>query len=129
MPTPRPLSSYLAFLELLLIAPASLFMVSLFAREVQPQQYQPARTAQQIVLWYSDRPWTLGLLLIALPLMGLVAGIVVLVGRWRADEELRAAVARCAAAVRTQFAALVVAFGTFAAAAILAIVFVHALTD
>ena len=60
-----------AALELLLVFPAVLFMTALFARNVQPPQYEPAHTAQQIVDWYAARPHIgLWVLLIALPLAG-----------------------------------------------------------
>jgi len=45
----------LATLELVLIAPATLFMTALFVRNLQPQQYEPAHTAQRIVAWYAAR--------------------------------------------------------------------------
>src|SRR5260370_35544305 len=66
----------IATTELLLIAPAALFMTALFVRNVQPEQYEPAHTAQQIVMWYGARPWTLWVGLMALPLAVLVTGCV-----------------------------------------------------
>jgi hypothetical protein len=39
----------IAATELLLIFPAALFMMALFVRNLQPLQYEPARTAQRIV--------------------------------------------------------------------------------
>ena len=55
--------------------PAALFMMALFVRNLQPLQYEPARTAQRIVDWYAVRP-RIGLwgLLIALPLAVLLTG-------------------------------------------------------
>jgi membrane protein DedA with SNARE-associated domain/rhodanese-related sulfurtransferase len=46
----------IATAEMLLIFPAVLFMAALFLRNVQPLQYEPARTAQQIVTWYVGPP-------------------------------------------------------------------------
>jgi hypothetical protein len=43
---------WIAATELTLIFPAALFMTALFVRNLQPQQYEPAHTAQQIVMWY-----------------------------------------------------------------------------
>ena len=57
----------IAGLELLLVAPAALFMGALVARYVAPG-------AQRIVMWYAGRPWTLWILLVALPLTALVFG-------------------------------------------------------
>jgi hypothetical protein len=48
--------SLLAATETILIWPALLFMVSLFMRQVQPRQYEPAHTAQRIVDWHAARP-------------------------------------------------------------------------
>jgi hypothetical protein len=39
----------IAATELLLVFPASLFMTALFVRNLQPLQYEPARSAQRIV--------------------------------------------------------------------------------
>src|SRR5258708_39842888 len=65
----------IAATELLLIFPAALFMMALFVRNLQPLQYEPARTAQRIVDWYAVRP-RIGLwgLLIALPLAVVLSG-------------------------------------------------------
>src|ERR1035441_9236505 len=54
--------------QLLLILPAVLFMGSLIARNVSPLQNEPAHTAQQIVMWYAGRMWTLWVLLVTFPL-------------------------------------------------------------
>jgi hypothetical protein len=56
-----------AFLQLVLILPAALFMASLVVRNLGPLQYEPAHTAQQIVMWYAGRLWTLWVLLFTLP--------------------------------------------------------------
>lgn len=61
----------LATAELLLILPAALFMTALAARTLP---FQLARTADQIVMWYAGRQWTLWVLLIALPMAVLVSG-------------------------------------------------------
>src|SRR5438132_3227093 len=63
----------IAATELLLISPAVLFMTALFVRSVQPQQYEPAHIAQQIVMSYSAWPHVgLWILLIALPFAVLI---------------------------------------------------------
>jgi len=56
------------------ISPALLFMGALAVRNLQSLQYQPARTAQRIVVWYAARQWTLWALLIALPFTVLIIG-------------------------------------------------------
>jgi Carboxypeptidase regulatory-like domain len=62
--------------QLVLISPAALFMGSLIVRNVSLLQDESAHTAQQIVMWYSGRMWTLWALLIALPLSVLVTGCI-----------------------------------------------------
>ena len=65
----------IAAIELLLIAPAVLFMTALFVRELQRRQAEPAHTAGRIVTWCSARPHLgLWVLLMALPFTVLVIG-------------------------------------------------------
>ena len=59
----------IAVTELVLIFPAVLFMTALVLRNLQPLQYEPARSAQQLVMWYAGRMWTLWFLLLGLPLI------------------------------------------------------------
>jgi hypothetical protein len=73
-------------LHLVLILPSALFMTSLVVRNLGPLQYEPAHTAQQLVLWYAGRMWTLWVLLVALPLTVLVSGCVALRNRNRNIE-------------------------------------------
>lgn len=119
----------LATLEVVLIFPAALFMAALFMRSVQPQQFEPAHTAQRIVDWYAARTHLgLWIFLIAFPLVVLLSGCVSLVRSWRGDPAVRAAVFECAGAIRRHFAVFVVALATTASAAILAIVALHMIT-
>ena len=120
----------IATTELLLIFPAALFMTALFVRNLQPLQYQPAHTAEQIVSWYAVRP-RIGLwgLLIALPLAVLVTGCGTLLRSCSNDVELRQATRQTLAAIRTHLATLLVAGATLTAGSVLAIVALHMLTD
>ncbi len=129
MAPPRTILRVIAATELVLIAPAALFMTALFVRNWQPQPLEPAHSAQRIVLWYAARPWTLRVLLTALPLAALLVGGVTLRRAWGADAELRGSTRQTVAAARAHLAALLLAAATLAAAGILAIVAVHALTD
>jgi hypothetical protein len=119
-----------AAVELLLVFPAVLFMAALFARSIQPVQYQPAHIAQQIVDWYAARPH-LGLwcLLIAFPLVVLATGATWLMREWRRDGDLRNSATRLLALCRSHSVALSVAASTSVAAVILAIVAIHMLTN
>jgi hypothetical protein len=119
----------LAALELVLIVPATLFMTALIVRSLQPQQYEPAHTAQRIVDWYAARMHIgLWLFLMVFPLAVLVIGCVSLVRSWRSDPALRQVTQECAGAIRRHFALLIVALATATSAAILAIVVLHVIT-
>lgn len=120
----------IATTELLLIFPAALFMTALFVRNLQPLQYEPAHTAQQIVSWYAARPRIgLWVMLIALPLTVLATGCATLFHRWSHEAELRQAARDALAIVRKHLAALLVAGATVTAGSVLAIVALHMLTD
>jgi len=119
-----------AAMEMLLIFPATLFMAALFVRNLQPQQYEPARSAQRIVMWYASKPHLgLWILLIALPLAVLAIGCGMLLKSWNDDAALRMATRQTVAVVRAHLATLIVAGATLTAGGILAIVVVHMLTD
>lgn len=127
MKTSKPL---LAAIETILILPALLFMASLFLRQVQPQQYEPAHTAQRIVDWYAARPSLgLSLALIALPLLVLSSGAFTLFSSWKSDDQLRRDVWQAIESIRSHIATAVVALATATAAGILAIVALHVITD
>lgn len=120
----------LAATELLLIFPAVLFMTALFVRNLQPLQYEPARTAERIVMWYAARPHLgLWVLLIALPLVVLVTGCGAVLRSWSDDVQLRQATLQTLIAIRAHLAALLVAGATVTAGGVLAIVALHVLTD
>ncbi|HUV68919.1 MAG TPA: hypothetical protein VMW15_04600 [Terracidiphilus sp.] len=126
----KTIKPVIAAAELLLIFPAALFMSALFVRELQPQQFEPAHTAQQIVSWYAARPHVgLWVLLIALPLIVLTTGIFTLLRVWNSNAELRGATRQTLATVRAHLATLFVAAATLAAFGFLAIVALHMLTD
>ena len=119
-----------AALELLLVFPAVLFMTSLFVRSIQPQQLEPAHSAQRIVDWFaSSTRIGLWLLLIALPLTVLVLGAITLVREWRSNTNLRDSALQALTLVRSHFATLLIACTTATAFGILAIVALHMITD
>lgn len=120
----------IAAVEMLLMFPATLFMAALFLRNVQPLEFEPAHTAQQIVTWYAGRP-RIGLwgFSIAFPITALIIGCATLVRKWIDDSELRRAAVSTLIVIRSYLATLVVAGATVAAAGVLAIVALHVLTD
>ena len=123
-------SAIAAGTELLLIFPAVLFMAALFVRNVQPLQYEPAHTAQQIVNWYAAR-LHIGLwgLLIGMPLIVLVTGGGIVFHKWRSDPELREAARQTLVVLAAHFETLLIALATLVAGGALSIVALHLLTD
>jgi hypothetical protein len=120
----------IATVELLLIFPATLFMLSLFLRNVQPEPYQPAETARHLVDWFAARPQVgLQLFLIALPFAALSLGAAATLRLWRSDDQLRQKAADTFAAIRAHASFLLIAAATLVAASILSIVALHLLTD
>jgi hypothetical protein len=120
----------IAAAELLLIFPAALFMTALFVRNLQPTEYEPAHTAQQVVNWYAGHPHVgLWLFLIALPLIVLASGATALLRTWKADGGLREDARQALAMLRVHMATLFVAAATLIAGCVLAIVALHMLTE
>jgi hypothetical protein len=120
----------IATLELLLILPASLFMLSLFLRNVQPTPYQPAEAARHIVDWFTVRPRIgLQLFLISFPFVAFILGASTILRTWRTDAQLRKLASETLASFRAQASFLLIAAATIIAGSILAIVALHLLTD
>jgi hypothetical protein len=119
-----------AALELLFVFPAVLFMTALFARSIQPLQYEPAHTAQRIVDWYAARPHLgLGVLLFALPLGVMLLGSATLVREWRRNHEMREAALNALRIIRSHASSALIACATATAGAILVIVAFHAVAE
>jgi hypothetical protein len=120
----------IAIIEFLLILPAGLFMTALFVRNIQPPPYEPAQTARRPVGWFSGRP-ILGrdVFLAALPFAAFVIGCATVHRMWRSDAHLRIVALETLAAVRSQWAALLIAGATLIAGWILAIVALHTIAD
>jgi hypothetical protein len=116
-------------LQGLLISPAVLFMGALLARNLPLPQYELARNAQRIVMWYSARQWTLWMLLVVLPLAVLVAGCLTLLSSGNDALERPQATRQTLAAIRSHVATLFVATATLMAGGVLAIVVVHILAN
>ena len=62
--------------EFALLLPAAFFLAAVVVRSVPGI----ADAAQQVVMWYADRLWTLWVLLIALPFAALISGCATLLG-------------------------------------------------
>ena len=120
----------IATAELLLVFPAALFMTALFVRDIQPTQYEPARSALRLVEWFSARPFLgLDIFLIALPFAAFIIGCVAVLKSWRGDAEFRKAALEMLIVIRRHLATLLIAGATLVAGGILAIVALHVITD
>jgi hypothetical protein len=115
--------------QLLLILPAVLFMGSLIARNVSPLQNEPAHMAQQIVMWYAGRMWTLWVFLVAFPLGVLVTGGIAFARNWSEYARLPQAAKPMLAAIHVNRVMLIVAVLTVTAGVILTIVVLHMLAN
>ncbi|TAJ92691.1 MAG: hypothetical protein EPO31_10720 [Gammaproteobacteria bacterium] len=119
----------LAAIVLVLLSPAALFMTALVMRYLGPLEYEPAHMAQQIVTWYSIRPWTLWVLLIGLPLIVLITGCVTLLSDRNEDRESLLATGDPTVPYRGRSAHHIMAAASLAAGVILAVVGVHMLAN
>ena len=119
----------IAIMQLVLIFPAALFMAALLARTLHPLLYEPAHTAQLIVMWYSGRVWTLWILLAGLPFAVLVIGCVTLLKEWSTYVKPQLSTSKASETVRMTPATLLISVVTLAAGAILSVVAVHMLMN
>lgn len=125
----RTLTRIVAAMQLALILPAALFMTAVLVAAGDPPQYDLARIAQRIAMWYSTRMWTLWLLLLALPCAVLITGCATLLRSWNHDAELPHVARQSLATIPAPLATLVVAGTTMISAGILAIVVLHMLAN
>ncbi len=116
-------------MELVLISPAALFMIALTLRHLQPLQYEPAHSAQQLVMWYAVRMWTLWVLLFGLPLIALVVGCSELMRDWNRDTVVPLKSQKPLVMARAHLASRLIATTTLISGVILAIVVLHVLAN
>lgn len=115
--------------QLLFIFPAVVFMGALVVRNLSDLDGAAAHTAQQIVMWYAGRMWTLWVLLIALPLGVLVTGCITFGRNWSGDAGLLQGAKQTLAVIRANGVLLVVALLTVTAGVIITIVVLHMLAN
>jgi hypothetical protein len=125
----RILTRVTAAIQLALILPAALFMIAVLVGAGDAPQYDLARVAHRVVMWYSARMWTLWLLLMALPFAVFITGCATLVRSWNHDIELPHGVRQSLATIPAPLATLFVAGTTLTSAGILAIVVLHMLAN
>ena len=117
--------------EWLLTLPAAVLLAAAALRVMQPRQYEPARTSLLIFDWTTTHisHAGAGLLFLGLPMIAVVIGCAALLLSWRRSETLRRDVAAALASLRRHFSVVILGTGTLLAAAILAAVVVHIITD
>ena len=108
--------------------PAALFFSAIFLRNFIPAT-DPANAPQHVVMWYAGRPWTLWVLLTALPLSSLVLGGGFLLRSWTGDAELRQDTRQVLGTLRAQLPVVVSAVVTAVAAVALALIALHMAAD
>ena len=119
----------IAAMEWLLIAPAAVFMAALVVRSLTWPGGQAAGAAQQVVMWYAGRMWTLWVLLFALPLAARLTGGMVLLAGWTERAAPPTGWPLSAAGTPAHLAALFTAAATLAAGVILVILALHVLAN
>ena len=115
--------------HLLLISPAVIFLVAVIVQGLQPLQKEPEHTAQNIVMWYAGRMWTLWILLLALPLSVLISGCISLLRDSSGSAQVASLRQKVLAALRPAGARISVAITTVTAAVIVGIVILHMLAN
>lgn len=123
--------SALAVSEWLLVLPATLLLGGAALRQLQPPQNEPARTISMIFARIVPRisHADAALLFLGLPGIAAVAGCVALLMAWRRSEILRQDTVAVLTSLRRHLAVAILGTGTLLAAAILAAVVVHIITD
>jgi len=128
----RPFKLFaVALWEWLLVLPATLLLAAAALRQLQPRQFEPARTSWVIFEWATTLISRSGaaLLFIGLLAIAVVAGFAVLLMVWRGNETLRQDMTAVMASLRRHLAIAILGVGTLLAGAILAAVLVHIITD
>ena len=123
--------SFLALSEWVMVLPATIFLAAAALRQLQPRQYEPARTSWLIFDWTMQHISRLGagILFIGLPAIALMIGCGLLAQKWHADETFRHDVIAAFSALRRNITIAVVTAATALAAAIFLFAVVHIFTD
>jgi hypothetical protein len=111
--------------QFVLLSPALFFMSAVGITLVLSVHKEPARTAQQIVMWYAARMWTLWLLLIALPLTVLISGCWMLLRSRNVTLPPPTGILKKLAVTKANWAIRLIGATTLTAGAILVIVALH----
>ena len=132
MKTLRPFPLRLiAFGEWLMILPATLLLATAALRMLQPAQHEPAHTSWLVFNWTTAHISRLGagILFLAMPAVVAIAGCIALWRAWHTDQELRSDGSAIAAILQRRGTIFVLMTATLLAAAVLALVVAHVITD
>lgn len=123
--------SALAISEWLLVLPAALLLAAAALRQLQPRQFEPARTSWAIFEWTTAHISQAGAawLFLILPAVAVLAGCAGLMLAWRKSDTLRQDMVAALAGLRRNLAVAILGAGTLLAVAVLAAVVAHIITD
>lgn len=123
--------SALAISEWLLVLPAALLLAAAALRQLQPRQFEPARTSWAIFEWTTAHISQAGAawLFLILPAVAVLAGCAGLMLAWRKSDTLRQDTVAALAGLRRNLAVAILGAGTLLAVAVLAAVVAHIITD
>lgn len=123
--------SVLVVSEWLLVLPATLLLTAAVLRQLQPRQFEPARTSWAIFEWTTTHLSQNGAawLFLALPALALLAGCAGLMLAWRRSETLRQDTFVVLASLRRNLAVAILGTGALLAGSVLAAVIAHIITD
>ena len=130
-PASPPKLFALAVSEWLLVLPATLLLAAAVLRQLQPRQFETARTSGAIFEWTTVHisQAGAGCLFLVLPAVATVSGCVGLKLAWRKSEALRQETVTLLASLRRNLAVAILGTGTLLAGAILVAVLIHINTD
>ena len=115
----------IATTELVFIIPATLFMIALFMREVQPMMQTGL-----LVDWFSHHTFFgLYVFLIAMPFSALIIGSIALLKIWQNDYELRQTALKIMSTARANITMILITLLTFSSISILTLVALHMMTE
>jgi hypothetical protein len=111
---------------LALVCPALVFVMALFVRQVQPPDFEPARTAERILTWFAAHPqFGLWVVLLLLPLSAFILGSAALLRTWGDNPQLRDYTWRALWAIPAHWPAVSIGGATVLAAGVLTMITAH----
>lgn len=130
-PASSPKLSVLAVSEWFLVLPATILLAAAALRQIQPRQFEPARTSWAIFEWTTAHVSQAGaaLLFLVLPAVAAVAGCIGVMFAWRKSAALRQDTVAVLSSLRRNLAVVILGTGTLLCGAILAAVIIHIITD